>query len=257
MKFLIVICLFAAFETAQASSSFGIDETPLQASRSLNAFVSDGCSLFPEGTKSQPTAWLQCCVEHDVKYWRGGTVDERQAADLNLQQCVSDRGFPKTAALMYLGVRIGGTAFAPTSFRWGYGWYPSKDYQTLTEEELTLVSQKTPRDLSQVKFEKPTVFVGLSPLNGDNCENEAVWHLRRKYGRDVKAEKIEKFYSDESAGATYWIKTDACSDWTLFTFNHATQAACQTLHLQVKPTTYLSRVTPLGTCGKTLQTTSF
>jgi hypothetical protein len=84
-----------------------------------HAFESDGCSCFPDGE------WVECCVKHDLVYWMGGTSEERLHADSELQECVSVKGYPKIAKLMYYGVRIGGVWWLPTHFRWGFGWdYP-------------------------------------------------------------------------------------------------------------------------------------
>jgi hypothetical protein len=83
------------------------------------AFTSDGCSLWFDGD------WVECCVVHDLAYWRGGTREERQKADRELEQCVADRGYTATAKIMYAWVRVGGVWWLPTCFRWGYGWaYP-------------------------------------------------------------------------------------------------------------------------------------
>ena len=84
-----------------------------------NPFVSDGCSCWPDSD------WVECCVEHDVVYWMGGTREQRKQADLELRRCVSGKGHPVIAQMMYFGVRIGGVWWLPTSFRWGFGWeYP-------------------------------------------------------------------------------------------------------------------------------------
>jgi len=65
--------------------------------------------------------WQDLCVEHDRAYWRGGTAEQRVAADLALARGVMDRGFPVMAALMWLGVRVGGAPWLPLPWRWGYG----------------------------------------------------------------------------------------------------------------------------------------
>jgi len=91
----------------------------------IKPFTSDGCSAFPNGTPSQQNLWLSCCTVHDKAYWQGGSYQERIDADLALQQCVAAVGEPVIAALMLSGVRVGGSPYWPTSFRWGYGWsYP-------------------------------------------------------------------------------------------------------------------------------------
>lgn len=82
-------------------------------------FRSDGCTCWPDN------GWVECCVRHDLVYWRGGSSSERKAADLELRQCVSNKGYPLTGSVMYFGTRMGGVWWLPTSFRWGFGWdYP-------------------------------------------------------------------------------------------------------------------------------------
>jgi len=89
----------------------------------LAPFHSDGCSLFPDGRPGEPGLWCDCCLRHDVAYWRGGTGEERRVADLALRACVLERtGNPALAETVYLGVRAGGAAIFPTWYRWGYGW---------------------------------------------------------------------------------------------------------------------------------------
>ena len=43
------------------------------------------------------------------------------------------------AALMLAGVRVGGSPFWPTEFRWGYGWPWPRFYGPLDAEEKALV----------------------------------------------------------------------------------------------------------------------
>ncbi|VAW61648.1 hypothetical protein MNBD_GAMMA09-3852 [hydrothermal vent metagenome] len=109
----------------------------------LKFFESDGCSGFPDGTHEQHTLWLSCCTEHDRAYWKGGTYEERKKADKALKVCVEKQGEPEIASLMLAGVRVGGTPYLPTAFRWGYGWPYSRFYKALTEEELEEVKAKS------------------------------------------------------------------------------------------------------------------
>ena len=91
----------------------------------IKPFTSDGCSAFPDGTYEQKQLWLACCTVHDKAYWRGGTYQQRLNADLALKNCVAEVGEPLIAELMLAGVRVGGSPYWPTKFRWGYGWsYP-------------------------------------------------------------------------------------------------------------------------------------
>jgi hypothetical protein len=105
----------------------------------LKPFTSDGCSVFPDGTFTEKNRWLRCCVRHDYDYWQGGSYQQRIIADKALKSCVTKIGEPKIATIMLAGVRVGGTPYLPTQFRWGYGWPYPKFYGRLTAEELTQV----------------------------------------------------------------------------------------------------------------------
>ena len=107
----------------------------------ISPFTSDGCSAFPDGTPSQRTLWLDCCHEHDFAYWKGGTRQQRAEADRTLRACVKAFGEPEIAALMLAGVRVGGTPYLPTRFRWGYGWPYFRGYKPLSAEELRQIEE--------------------------------------------------------------------------------------------------------------------
>ncbi len=102
---------------------------------SLRPFTTDGCSLFPEGTLEDKKLWQQCCVEHDRAYWLGGTRAERATADKALRQCVERLDQKQIARLMQTGVRVGGSPWLPTSFRWGFGWPYGRGYRALNDAE--------------------------------------------------------------------------------------------------------------------------
>lgn len=102
-------------------------------------FDSDGCSLFPDGTWDDRTLWCDCCFEHDIAYWRGGTEEERKSADEALRDCVLERTEnDQLAELMYHGVRLGGASIFPSWYRWGYGWAYGRGNRPLTKTERDL-----------------------------------------------------------------------------------------------------------------------
>ncbi len=109
----------------------------------LNDFRSDGCSLFFDKSPFSGKDWLECCYRHDLAYWRGGTEEERKRADIELKECVYEKTKDaELAELMYNGVRVGGSAYFPTWYRWGYGWTYSRGYKPLSPEEEKLVREK-------------------------------------------------------------------------------------------------------------------
>lgn len=115
----------------------------------LAPYQSDGCSAFPDGPllnigEKRADLWLHCCRAHDYAYWQGGTREQRWQADRDLKNCVASVGRPKTASLMLVGVRVGGSPYWPTPFRWGFGWPYYRPYQALTDNERELVTAATP-----------------------------------------------------------------------------------------------------------------
>lgn len=108
----------------------------------LQPFTTDGCSLFPDRSSALGKDWCLCCVEHDRVYWRGGPSDVRRKADEDLRACVrATAEHEGLASLIHAGVRIGGSAYLPTSFRWGYGWAYGRFYQPLLPEETAIADR--------------------------------------------------------------------------------------------------------------------
>lgn len=85
-------------------------------SQPMFAYTTDGCSMVPDGT------WRECCIEHDIKYWCGGTLAARLDADRELRQCLTSEAGPARARLMYFGTRVAGWPRVPFGWRWGYGY---------------------------------------------------------------------------------------------------------------------------------------
>lgn len=126
----------------------------------LSTFTTDGCSGgLSDGwrflahhlpafgkTFGQNPPYEDCCVAHDLAYWRGETrhgYEKRLQADNRLRQCVItygklhssefarqfklpasiiERNFRIVAELMYRSVRVGGMPCTGLPWRWGYGW---------------------------------------------------------------------------------------------------------------------------------------
>jgi len=131
IKWTILFCLVAMLAGCQFSGT-----------QAIKPFTTDGCSDFPDGTLAHKSLWLKCCTVHDQKYWAGGGYDDRLSADLDLRACVSSVGEPVIAGLMLAGVRVGGSPWWPTSYRWGYGWPYTHGYKALTAAELEQVKNQ-------------------------------------------------------------------------------------------------------------------
>lgn len=109
----------------------------------LTPFVSDGCSSSPDGFV-EGAELLECCLIHDVQYWKGGTLEEKQQADAEFKMCLDKRTFPWMAQIYYQSVKVGGDADLGAPWAWGYGWKPLREYSPLTAEEKQSVQQMSP-----------------------------------------------------------------------------------------------------------------
>lgn len=108
----------------------------------LQDFEDDGCTLFIEGPSSKPDLWAHCCFEHDLRYWFGGTKEDKKFSDVQLRECVRDVAGNFWANLIYNGVKAG--SFSPVKFKyvWSWGWTPERDKTKLTEEETKYVVER-------------------------------------------------------------------------------------------------------------------
>lgn len=130
-RYLVYILFLCCSLTISCSSSL-----------SIKPFSTDGCSLFPDHSLISNKDWCNCCIAHDLAYWRGGTVAQRMDADRKLRGCViKTTGNAALAELMFAGVRAGGGPYYFTSYRWGYGWRYGRDYQPLTAEESAVADR--------------------------------------------------------------------------------------------------------------------
>lgn len=113
-KYILTLLLTALFSVAAAAQNDSKNN-----SQTIPAnFQSDGCSLFPDGD------YRDCCVQHDLEYFNGGSWTKRWRSDKKLFQCVAaKKGFEHKfiAPVMWAGVRVFGVHWLPTSFRWGFG----------------------------------------------------------------------------------------------------------------------------------------
>jgi hypothetical protein len=100
-------------------------------------FIFDGCTGYKEGTRSEPTKWSHCCFAHDLRYWAGGTQEQRVNADLKIKKCVKETGAELHATIMLLGIRAGG--LSPIKIRgkqWGNAWSNKIRNKTLNVDEI-------------------------------------------------------------------------------------------------------------------------
>jgi len=109
----------------------------------MKDFKSDACSLFPDRSLVSEEDWCDCCFEHDITYWQGGTESQRLEADASLRDCILEKTKnTELAGMVYTGVRFGGRPYFYNWYRWGYGWNYRRKYQDLTVDEKRTVAKK-------------------------------------------------------------------------------------------------------------------
>ena len=123
----------------------GFFASTASAEQIVHPFETDGCTLFANGTAEQPELWKDCCLEHDLHLWAGGSTDSRNKTDLRLRDCVAEKGQPDIAALMYLGVTLGRhSGVRIPGKQWGNAW-TVPGYRPLTAEQIRLLEADLPR----------------------------------------------------------------------------------------------------------------
>lgn len=114
----------------------------VEGENTLNPFESDGCSMVPDTGLFTSKSWLNCCTPHDYRYWKGGTAEEKEKADLDFKVCMekNDLGSLLSQAFYY-GVSIGGSPSVKTTWRWGYGWSKLRAYAPFSKSEKKQIDE--------------------------------------------------------------------------------------------------------------------
>lgn len=108
----------------------------------LKPFVTDGCTLFADGTLKRPGLWTHCCEEHDMRYWFGGDQADMDKTDIRLRSCVKDVAGKTWADLIYTGVRAGHTSPVKNKTHWSWGWSTERANTPLTAKEITYIIEE-------------------------------------------------------------------------------------------------------------------
>ena len=145
--FILLLSLFGVFEAS---------------ANELQKFETDYCTMFQDGTPSNPNAWKQCCFDHDLRFWFGGSEVQRDLADTRLKSCVEKTGHSFIARAMYYSVRAGRYSPVKNKYQWGWGWKPFEGYKSLTSEQKKLVKTKIQAmDLDPIYLKEFIAFYNL------------------------------------------------------------------------------------------------
>lgn len=189
----IVLVLFMSLVSANAIFALGNGPSlgTKKGAPQLKALYSNGCSL-PD-TLSQKV-YEDCCFEHDVSYWQGGSLEDKRKADTDLANCIRAQGaFDLTAG----GWQVVLQNFAMPN--WGSGWEPRRPNKPLTANEKKLISDKLREgfrqvaiiDTDSVRMKCPTnvlqVFQHMTSVKAEK-------HLLNCYGLKTKDSRAENAF---------------------------------------------------------------
>ncbi len=114
----------------------------INAHANLALFETDFCTMFVEGTKENPELWKDCCIEHDLRYWFGGSSKDQDLADERLKACVEKKGEKTWAIIMYNAIRLGHYSPVKHKYQWSWGWITKREKKALNAEEKELVKSE-------------------------------------------------------------------------------------------------------------------
>lgn len=131
-KLLAIFTVFFIYVNAMASNNLS----------ELEKFETDYCTLFVEGPPGNPNLWKSCCFDHDLRYWFGGTLKQRNKADFKLKQCVRKKAGSFYANMIYYGVRTGHYSPIKNKYKWGWGWINNRDNSELSLDEKVYINEE-------------------------------------------------------------------------------------------------------------------
>jgi hypothetical protein len=233
MKTLIAFSIFLV-GLASLAETLAAPANPVTVGNKLQAFTSDGCSWFPDGLLvTDKNKWLHCCIEHDVAYWKGGTSEEKKAADQHLGQCVAKTGERLIGKAMALGVRGGGAADLPTTFHWGYGWVQYRGYAPLNDDELKQVAALTPQMreiVSSLQIQTPPLIPATPRMTNSLCVDRAIVATEKFLGHEFRLTRATETRKQTAEGTllTVALETDECTSALTYQFLLLRANACET-----------------------------
>lgn len=206
----------------------------------LRPFSTDGCSRFPDGIPFiKPNLWLNCCIEHDVSYWQGGTALQRSNADAALAKCVNDATGTALGNDMWIGVRLGGFVGLPTSWHWGYGWVMDRGYAELNISEqvqLDFHKRSIPTDYSTLTIEDSYLIRERQSVTGSHCLDQALRLIHNDLKKPFKIRRLftTKFVKSGFDYERIEVTLDECIDPYKIEFQLLNSNACTRQQNEIK-----------------------
>ena len=182
----------SSFTAARAPASYESIDPKILFDK-LKPFVSDGCPRLAKMISyPREDHWQLCCVEHDKAYWKGGSLEEKQQADSAFHSCVSERGSPDAARLMYYALRsVQKSSHVQT---WGYGWVIPHNTSAHTPEEIieikkneALVDRNRIPTSTSTRHERTT---HADSLTQNRCMDASMTVLQRDLNKTVTPTQV-------------------------------------------------------------------
>ena len=192
-------------------------ESPKQAN-TLRPYTTDGCSNWLNAN------WIECCVIHDIAYWKGGTEEERDTANDELRKCVGEKAHHHIIGkLMQWGTDLGGTPTSLTTYGWGYGWEHQRAYGPITPEEQKQIDRYMP--LTRLPYQirtAPRINGSLTALDHSNRKIQIENYLRVYLHREPMITLFAQVRGQE--GRIFQVFDDLCPEaYFLISFSYKSE----------------------------------
>jgi hypothetical protein len=210
----------------------------------LRPFFTDGCSgILDTDYVFTGESYVDCCIVHDIAYWKGGTLEEKAKADKDFGICISERVNPLIGSLFEQGVRYGGSDKLDLPWRWGYGWYPKRLAGPLNESDLHQVEKLIPRsseDLvipGELNEAKPQKF--HPSLTGNACL-DSIYSYISPMNMFVTITMIE--VENVESGSLAAVSIESCEGTVDFHFSASIEECAQRHRVEVEKPNYLVQI---------------
>lgn len=266
-QFLVALLVFVSLlAQAQQSGQMSIDGMkPLK--NTLLPFQSDGCTGWIDSFVGKD--YTSCCLDHDIRYWIGGTKKEKLETDLALRKCVNKIAGHPMGELMFVFVWMWGKLDSTDVTRWANGWkFLRQKYQPVTVEERAMAAQMTPPSLASAarkywsKEVKATTKIEtyqaepFPTVLGNYCLDEVASKLARTAVELGKPNLELKYKPDENFKTSYRIRTNLCDEDIVAHFQVTQLSMCEEAVWGIEPSHYLRGMVSYGSCEKLLKSLS-
>lgn len=125
--------------------------------KTLKSFETDYCTMFIDGPIGSSGIWKHCCLEHDLRYWFGGSQEDMDAADFSIKECVTKVAGNSWGNFVYRGIRLGHFSPIKNKYKWGWAWSEKRAISPLTTEEseyvISELKKLNPEELKPINIE--------------------------------------------------------------------------------------------------------